>query len=75
MNDVDIVLMDFLLCLSHLDLIPSNSIHLIAYERYLQKAGGKQTLCSHQQSTWPDTSSSHDEQAFVVIIPVGLPPA
>jgi len=52
MNDVDIVLMDFLLCLSHLDLIPSNSIHLIAYERYLQKAGGKQTLCSHQQSTW-----------------------
>ena len=79
----------FLDYLSRYFLIPSCNINAIseAYERhlrkpqnasfpnqYLQEQGGETTASLSSAIYMADSSSSNEEQALVIVVPVGLPP-
>ena len=79
----------FLKYFSHFSLIPSRLTNAIssAYERplrkpqdaslpnqYHQELGGETTASLSSAIYMADSSSSNKEQAFVIVVPVGLPP-
>jgi hypothetical protein len=79
----------FIEYLSHFSLIPLRLTNAIssAYEQhlrkpqnasfpnqYLQELGGETTASLSSAIYMADSSSSNKEQAFVIVVPVGLPP-